>query len=60
MARRIRWFMNQAVFWVTPRERPNSCDEMPFLELAISQMAGSHLSKPRDESSKMVPTLSEN
>ena len=22
--------MNHAVFWVTPKERPSSCDEMPF------------------------------
>jgi hypothetical protein len=27
---------------------------MPFLELAMSQMVGSHLSNQRDESSKMV------
>ena len=33
---------------------------MPFLQLAISQTAGSHLSRPSGESSKMVPTLSEN
>ena len=33
---------------------------MPFLEFAVSQTAGSHLSKPSGESSKMVPSLTEN
>src|SRR5205085_5351241 len=33
---------------------------MPFLQLAFSHMAGSHLSKPIGESSKIVPTLAEN
>ena len=33
---------------------------MPFLQLAISHRASSHLSRPSGESSKMVPTLTEN
>src|ERR1700688_5142825 len=33
---------------------------MPFLQLAIIQTAVSHLSRPIGESSKMVPTLTEN
>ena len=33
---------------------------MPFLQFESSHMAGSHLSRPMGESSKMVPTLSEN
>src|SRR5487761_1398540 len=52
--------MNHALFCVTPSDRAISCDETPFLELAISQIAGSHLSKPSGESSKIVPTLAEN
>src|SRR5438046_10159822 len=52
--------MNQADFCVTPMPRPNSCEEMPFLELAISQTAANHLSRPSGESSKIVPTLTEN
>ena len=52
--------MNHADFCVMPSARPSSCDEMPFFELAISQTAGSHLSSPSGESSKMVPTLTLN
>lgn len=52
--------MNQVDFWVTPRARPSSWLEMPFFELAISQTAGSHLSRPSGESSKTVPSLTEN
>src|SRR6267378_7033967 len=33
---------------------------MPFLQLDASHIAGSHLSKPIGESSKIVPTLAEN
>ena len=33
---------------------------MPFLQLATIHIAGSHLSRPMGESSKMVPTLTEN
>lgn len=57
IARRMRWSMNQADFCVTPMARPNSWDEMPFFELAMSQMAHSHLSSLIGESSKIVPTL---
>jgi hypothetical protein len=59
MASLIRCSMNHADFCVTPSERAISCDETPFLELAISQIAGSHLSKPSGESSKIVPTFTE-
>ena len=34
--------------------------EMPFLQLLMSHIAGSHLSKPSGESSKIVSTLTEN
>src|SRR2546430_15434969 len=33
---------------------------MPFLQFAASHIAGNHLSKPIGESSKIVPTLTEN
>src|SRR6266436_2651654 len=33
---------------------------MPFLQLDVSHIAGSHLSRPIGESSKIVPTLAEN
>ena len=49
--------MNHAVFCVTPMARAISWLLMPFLALAISQTVGSHLSKPRGESSKIVPVL---
>src|SRR5436190_23207420 len=51
--------MNQADFCVTPRARASSCELIPFLLLAISHTAGSHLSSPSGESSKIVPTLTE-
>src|SRR5690242_3748729 len=51
--------MNHVDFWVTPSARPSSCELMPFFELAISHTAGSHLSSPSGESSKIVPTLTE-
>src|SRR5579871_543186 len=52
--------MNHAVFCVTPKSRATSYDEMPFLQLASSHIAQSHLSRPMALSSKMVPTLTEN
>src|SRR5690349_5696415 len=52
--------MNQAVFWVTSRERANSQELMPFLALAMHQTATNHLSNPRGESSKIVPTFTLN
>src|SRR5438445_5038983 len=52
--------MNQADFWVVPSARPSSCELIPFFEFAMSQTAGSHLSSPSAESSKIVPTLTEN
>src|SRR4051812_18077732 len=51
--------MNHALFWLTPRARPASCEETPFLLFAISQTAGSHLSRPSGLSSKIVPNLTE-
>lgn len=41
--------------WHTPMDRANSCEDTPFLQLAMSQIAGSHLSRPTGESSKIVP-----
>ncbi len=52
--------MNQAVFWVTPKSRADSQELMPFLQLTTSHKAASHLSRPKGESSKIVPVLSEN
>jgi len=52
--------MNHADFCVIPSARASSCELIPFLLLATSQTAGSHLSKPSPESSKIVPTLTEN
>jgi hypothetical protein len=60
MASLIRWFTNHADFWVIPSERAISWLLMPFLLLATSQIAGSQTSKPSGESSKMVPSLTEN
>lgn len=60
MASLIRWFTNHADFWVIPSDCAISCEEMPFLELATSQIAGSQTSKLSGESSKRVPTLTEN
>src|SRR6266542_2497520 len=59
IASRMRWSMNHADFWVIPSARPSSCELIPFLEFAASQIAGSHLSSPSGESSKIVPTLTE-
>src|SRR6478672_9668511 len=56
----MRWSMNHADFCVTPSARASSCELIPFLELAASQIAGSHLSRPSGESSKIVPTLTLN
>ena len=43
MARRMRCNKNQAVFCVIPNARWISQEELPFLALAISQKAQSHL-----------------
>jgi hypothetical protein len=43
-----------------PRSRAISQLLMPFLQFTISHIAQSHLSRPMGESSKMVPTFSEN
>src|SRR5687767_3674058 len=53
----MRWSMNHVDFCVTPSALPSSCELIPFLLLAMSQTAGSHLSRPSAESSKIVPTL---
>ena len=42
------------------RPRQISCELTPFFMLAIIHTAGSHLSRPSGESSKMVPVLSVN
>src|ERR1017187_800296 len=52
--------MNQADFWVIPMARAVSQLLMPFLEFTTCHMAASHLSRPRGESSKIVPVLSVN
>ena len=61
MARRMRWSMNHAVCCVTPSPR------VIFVARSvrswcsvISQIAGSHSSRPIGESSMMVPTFTEN
>jgi hypothetical protein len=41
----------------TPKAWATSQDEIEFFELEMSHMAGSHMSNPIGESSKMVPTL---
>src|SRR4029079_1512225 len=51
------WSMNHADFWVVPSARASSCELIPLSEFAASQIAGSHLSSPSAESSKIVPTL---
>ncbi len=59
-ALRIRCIMNHADFWVMPIVLAISQELTPFLQLQIIQNAHIHLSRPRGESSKMVPTLSVN
>src|SRR5271170_7965274 len=56
----MRCPMCHAVFWVTPSVRASSHELMPFFALTMSQTAGIHLSKPRGESSKIVPTFTVN
>src|SRR5881394_1979126 len=56
----MRWSMNQDDFCVMPSARASSWELIPFFELATSQMAGSHLSRPSGESSKIVPSLTLN
>jgi hypothetical protein len=60
MARRTRCSRNHADFWVMPSERAISWEETPFLALAMIHIAASHLSSGMAESSKMLPTLTEN
>ena len=60
MASLKRCSMNQAVFWVTPNARCSSWLLTPFLLFEISHSAGSHLVSDTAESSKIVPTLTEN
>jgi hypothetical protein len=55
----MRPSMCQALSWWIPRSRASSWLEMPFLQLTASQIAGSHLSNPSGESSKIVPFLTE-
>src|SRR2546429_6321399 len=60
MARRMLWRMNNDDYRVTPRARASSCKMIPYLLLAASHTAGSHLSRPSGESSKIVPSFTEN
>ena len=60
MALRMRCSMNHADFCVMPSDRATSHELTPFLLLASIQKAHIHLSSPRGESSKIVPTLSVN
>src|SRR5580658_7259814 len=52
--------MNHADFCVMPSVRWISMLETPFLQLQSIQNAVIHLSSPMGESSKIVPTFSEN
>ena len=52
--------MNHALFWVILRVRAISALLTPFLQLQTIQKAVIHLSMPRGESSKIVPTFTEN
>src|ERR1017187_687887 len=52
--------MNHAVLCVTWRARPSWCELTSFLDDISSQNAGSHLSRPSGESSKIVPTFTVN
>ena len=45
---------------MTPSARWSSHELIPFRLLAIIHIAGSHLSKPSGESSKMVPSFTLN
>src|ERR1700736_1888835 len=60
IAKRMRGRTCHAAFWVIPNALANSYELIPFLQFTKSHAAGSHLSRPIGESSKMVPTLSEN
>jgi len=56
----MRCSMNHALFCVIRMARESSYELTPFLLLVMSQMATNHLSSPIGESSKIVPTLTEN
>src|ERR1039458_5023902 len=60
MAFRIRCIICHALFWVMPMVRAISQEETPLRQFASIHMATIHLSSPRGESWKMVPTLTEN
>ena len=52
--------MNHAVFCVTPKDRANSHDEMPFFAFVRSQVAGSHFDSGKGDSSYTVPVFALN
>src|SRR5438270_3134585 len=60
IAARMRCSMNHAVFCVTSSARWISYEETPFLQLMSIQTAEYHLPREIGESSKIVPTLTEN
>lgn len=60
IAARTRWSMNHAVFCVTSSARAISYDETPFLQLATIQTTRNHFPSGSGESSKIVPTRTEN
>ena len=60
MASRMRCIMNHADFWVMPRARCNFIGADAVLAADDQPQSGKPLSRPIGESSKTVPTLSEN
>src|SRR5260370_7108984 len=52
--------MNHAVFCVTVKAFPKRCELYPLVAAVNNQTAGNHLSSPSGESSKILPTLTEN
>src|ERR1017187_216196 len=60
MASRMRWVMNQAVLYVTPKVRAIWCELMPFLLEHSRNVAIHHLVSGILERSKTVPTVTVN
>src|SRR5258708_4023311 len=52
--------MYHADFCVMPRSRPTSWEDIPFLQFTIIHLPINHLSSGSGESSKIVPTFTEN
>jgi hypothetical protein len=43
----MRWSMNQAVFWVIPKDLASWTDEIPFLSEVFREIAYNHFCKEK-------------